>query len=105
MAGAVVVLVLNYLVFEPFSQWRDQINTARAEVAEQQSRAVDLFDRQRRLRPVWADLTSGGLKSDPAEADSQARHAVLDWMQSAGVNLKAVNPERTTNANQFQIVG
>ncbi|HSV13035.1 MAG TPA: GspMb/PilO family protein, partial [Tepidisphaeraceae bacterium] len=76
----------------------------RRDLLDRQTAANDTLDRQRRLRPIWTEITHGGLKTDAAEADSQARHAVLEWMQSAGVNLKAVNPERTTNVNQFQVI-
>jgi type II secretory pathway component PulM len=104
VGAAAALLVVNYFLWEPYAQRRDEIALGRDDVTKQQSAANDTFDRQRRLRPIWTEITNGGLKADPAEADSQARHAVLDWMQSAGVSLKAVNPERTTNVNQFQVI-
>jgi type II secretory pathway component PulM len=104
VGAAVTMLVVNYFLWEPYAQRRDEIAQARDDVTRRQSAAVDTFDRQRRLRPIWTEITNGGLKTDPAEADSQARHAVLEWMQTAGVSLKAVNPERTTNVNQFQVI-
>src|SRR4051812_4411243 len=78
--------------------------TQRDATTKAQSAANDIFDRQRRLRPVWADMTHGGLKTDPAEADSLARHAVLDWIQNSNVTLKSINPERSTNVGQFQVI-
>jgi type II secretory pathway component PulM len=104
VGAAVALLAMNYLLWEPYAQRRDEVLAIRDDVSAQQKAAAETFDRQHRLKPIWTDITNGGLKTDPAEADSQARHAVLDWMQSAGVNLKAVNPERTTNVNQFQVI-
>jgi hypothetical protein len=105
VGAAVGLFLLDQVVFTPYfdamSAIADQTDTA---VAKQKENTA-LFDRQTRLKKVWTDITQGGLKADDSAAESQALNAALDWAQAAGVNITAVKPERTTVANEFQVIG
>lgn len=103
-AAAVAILVLDQLALSPYLARRTAINTERAQVMEDLNKANDLFTRQRKLRNVWANIEKGGLKVDSSAAESQALQAVLDWAQSAGVELAAIKPERSTQEKWFQVI-
>jgi hypothetical protein len=104
--GVVVgLVVLDQVVLSPyFDAISDLKNQTEAAITKQNENSA-LFDKQAKLKKVWDDILAGGLKADDSAAESQALNAALDWAQSAGVNITAVKPERTTTANEFEVIG
>ena len=66
-----VTLGLYQFILTPYLGALDTIRTQYT--AALQTRADDavLFDKQHRLKKVWTEMTSGGLKADESEAESQ----------------------------------
>jgi hypothetical protein len=104
VGAALALLVLDQFLLSPYFKRLDEIDTQRRQVMQAQQQANDTFQRQRKLTPVWSEIQRSGLRSNPSEAESQARRAVLSWAQTAGVFVTALNPDRTTTVGKFQII-
>ncbi len=102
-AIALALLALDRLLLTPYLERRSTLAADRQQAVAQLSQAQSLFDRQRKLRPIWATIQKSGLKADASAAESQAMHAILSWTQSAGVDLTTLKPERTTQEGPFQV--
>ena len=55
---------------------------------------MSLFKRGKLVVGRWREMSNKGLTDDPAEAESQALHAVRDWSEETGLALSSVKPER-----------
>jgi len=102
--GALGVLALDRLVVEPLLDLRDGAESARQAKAAELAHAQDLINQSAHLSPRWNQWTRTGLKSDPAQAESQAMHALRDWAQEAGVELTLLKPERPTDKKRLPSV-
>ena len=106
VAGAVCLFLLYQFVFNPLLNWTDALSNSRMQANTQRDTDAKLFKSERELRGVWKDITAGGLKSDPAEAESQVDHALSQWAQESGVNLILVRSEqRPAEKNGFVPIG
>ena len=104
-AAAVGVLGLNTVVVGPYVDRLRSIADETDKLTRQAGETADLFARQRRLRPVWADLTRGGLSADVSTAESQTANALYQWATSAGVAPVSLLPDRSSTENGFQVIG
>jgi hypothetical protein len=105
VGAAFAILLLNSLVYEPYSEKLDEIHAGEQNFIERQTRGNDAMKQQHDRQGEWQAMLASGLKTDTAEADSQAHHAVLDWMQNAGVTPTTFTPERQTAIGKFQVIG
>jgi hypothetical protein len=103
--SAATLFAVDRFALTPYMAQRQFLSDARGRITRQMNAAGDLFARQRKLRTVWNDMQAGGVALDASSAESQALHALVDWTQSARLNLTAVKPERATQQGQFQIIG
>ena len=101
---AVAIFVLDQYLLAPYFERQKQIGDATSKVTLQLARADKTFNMERRLKRVWTDIISGGLKTDASEAESQALNAVREWAQDAGVVLTALKPERASQEGKFQVI-
>jgi type II secretory pathway component PulM len=100
---AVGLLVLDQYLLSPFIARDKAIAAETDKVQGQLSRATKLMKEQRDLKPIWADMTSGGLKTTREEADSQALNAVREWAQDAGVSIVALGSSRYSEEQKFMV--
>jgi hypothetical protein len=103
--AAVVLMILYYVAFQPYSDARAQVVTDLTKVRGDLEHADTTFSRERKLRPVWNDMQKGGLNVDPAQAERQTLEALNVWARDAGLTLVTYKPERTTQEGTFQVVG
>jgi Tfp pilus assembly protein PilO len=94
-AAAFVLLVGDRYVLTPVMESGAALRAEEDRLTGELENATRLFQRRRLMARKWADLTAGGLTSNPAEAESRLLHAMQDWAASAGLTLSAVKPERT----------
>lgn len=102
--AAVVLMLLYYFAYQPYSDARAGVLKDQAELRAELDHADLVFSRERRLRPVWADMQKGGLNVDPAQAERQTLEALNTWARDAGFTLVTYKPERTTQDGTFQVV-
>ena len=102
---AVAVLAVQTLVVSPYVARSTALDHDIDDLTKQKHEMEDTFSRQRRLRPVWADLKKGGLSADLSATDSQTANALYYWAQSAGVATESLQPDRSSTENQFLVSG
>ncbi len=103
--GAVVLLVIVYeSVLSPYFDRVDEIDKQTLSAVNQQNDINMLFERRKKLKTVWTEITKGGLKSNASDAASQLQHAIIDWETASGVTETAFKPERTSEADQFSVL-
>jgi hypothetical protein len=99
-AAAVLLLALNYFIFMPYTDERNDLDSRSAGLYQKQDDANTLFDRQRRLTRVWNQMQKG-LNVDSSTAESQAEQAVIDWADASGMTLTGLRPGKTAPENGF----
>lgn len=102
--AAVALLSLDRFVLSPFFQQRDQlqarINTARTQLA----RAQTMISRSREAKTEWRSRVAAGLKSDPAEAESQVLHALWRWAEEARLDRPQRKPDRLPHKGRLGVI-
>ncbi len=107
-AIVVGVLAACFVVYEvawlPYQAQLADIDTQTATLKAQKE--LDDKDRATRdqLRPVWAEIQAGGLKTDEQAAETQALDAILDWAQAARVQIESMKAERATVEGGFKVL-
>jgi hypothetical protein len=99
LAGAIAalcLLVLNFLALEPLLDRRGAVAENKGRLVTELNQAQNLLKRRRLLADTWQRMLAGGLKPDPAEAESQLLRSLRDWSADAGVTLSSLRPERST---------
>jgi hypothetical protein len=102
--AVVVILALDQIILEPFLTKRSDLAKADTEAMTAIDHGNDTLAKERKLRPIWTAMQAGGLKADPATAESQFLHALRDWAQESQLTLTALKPERNAIENKFQLI-
>jgi hypothetical protein len=105
--GTLAVLVLflaDHYVLTPFFDQQSAIESQRGQILADINRDRKVTDERRQLAPKWRAMVTGGLKSDPAEAEGQLLHALRDWAKETGFVLSSVKPDRPETKNQLKEV-
>jgi hypothetical protein len=66
--------------------------------------ATQIFARQQKLKKVWAEMQTGGLKVDPSLAQSQTYQALVEWARGANVGLPNIKFDRQSQEGSFQVI-
>ncbi len=99
--AALSILVLDRYVLSPFLASYSAAGARREKLWVELRQAENLLARRRRIDPRWREMLSGSLKRDPAEAESQMFHALLDWSEQAGLKL-SLRPERSAEKTDLR---
>ena len=99
--AAVGLLALDRVALTPLLDQRSQTLARKERLAADLRVTEDLLTQRRLLAPKWTAMVQSGLKSDPAEAESQILHAMGDWAQDAGVTLSLLKPDRLTEKTRL----
>jgi len=99
---AVAGLGFDRLVLTPIQERKVAMERERQRVLGGLERARALFARKKQLGPKWQQVVEAGLKSDPAEAESQVLHAVRNWSQESGLSLSSLRPEHTAQKGELR---
>lgn len=105
----VAVAVLYWLVWQPYAQEYDDLQTQSNNYAQQIAEGRAMLQRQMNLGPVWAAMRNNGLRSDASLAESQFYAAILTWSRNAGTTdpsfkTDPIKPDREAAENHFQTV-
>ena len=99
--AALSILVLDNYVLSPFLASYSAAGARREKLRGELRQAENLLARRRRIDSRWREMLSGSLKRDPAEAESQMFHALLDWSEQAGLKL-SLRPERSAEKTDLR---
>ena len=105
---AVIAAAVAALCFLALFYGLTQLLNERAAVKDNEARLVaklakarGLFERRRLLGPKWNRMLAGGMKPDPAEAESQLLRSLRDWSVEVGVKLSSLRPERLAEKSEL----
>ncbi|HOF19029.1 MAG TPA: hypothetical protein PK082_08970 [Phycisphaerae bacterium] len=98
---AVGALALDRFVVTPLLDRRSEAETQRTNLTRKINQARTLIERQRLLTPRWQEMLRTGMKSDPAESESQVLHALRNWAEECGITLSLLKPERLTEKSRL----
>jgi hypothetical protein len=102
---AAVVLILDLFLLDPFLDRKRAIASETAKTTALLDRGRKLVRQERDLKPDWAKITSGGLKAEHTEAESQLENAMQEWINDSGLKLTAQKPDRPSTDGKFDVVG
>jgi hypothetical protein len=94
--AALCLLVLGLYVLTPLLEQRAAVQADKDQLVAKMDQARILLRRRRLLGPKWNGMLAGGMKPDPAEAESQLLRSIRDWSAEVGVMLSSLRPERST---------
>jgi hypothetical protein len=98
---AVGALALDQFAISPLLARRSQTEADRARLTAELKRSQSLIALRGVLGPRWQEMTRSGLKSDPAEAETQILRAMRDWAEASGVALSLLKPDRLTEKSRL----
>jgi len=103
-AALVVVslLVFDRYVLTPLLQGYSAAKTEKDELLAAIESDKNLLTLRRRVDPKWRRML-GGLKYDPAEAETQMLHALGEWSEEAGLNISLLRPERLADKDKTDL--
>ena len=107
IAGSALVLgalALDQFVLTPLKDGWDQTQAQKLALQSEMNRAREALRNGHQMAPKWRDMTAAGIKGDPAEAESQALHAIRDWAVESGVTLSMVKPDRLTEKTLLPVI-
>jgi NADH-quinone oxidoreductase subunit E len=98
--AALLLLALDQWVFAPLISMRERSARSVQSLQQKVKKEQTLVDNRRQTAPRWQEMLKAGLKSDPAEAESLALHALRDRAEECGVALTLLKPERLTPSDK-----
>jgi hypothetical protein len=94
-------LVLYYVIITPYMDWRGeslvQQGTLQARVQDERK----AIDSSVRIARQWKETIQPGIKSDPAEAESQIFHAIKNWAADSDVVLTLQKSQRSVEKTRL----
>ena len=100
---AAVVFAGDRYVLSPYIKARQDVGNERLTLVDKLNSASKLFAKQRRMEREWKQMVSGGVTSDPAEAERNLL-VVRDWAQEAGLTNLSTTPRREPRNDRTQVV-
>jgi Tfp pilus assembly protein PilO len=100
--GVIGLALLYQYALTPLLDAREAAIARQTTLEQQVAANATLMKHRDKLSPLWKEMTTGGLKHDPTEAESQVLHALGDWAREAGVKIVALKPERSTEKRSLQ---
>jgi hypothetical protein len=99
--AAVAFLGLYYKVVTPYLDWLDESDARQKGLQAKVQEAHDMIDRSARTARQWKQMVQPGIKSDPAEAESQIFHAIKDWAAESNVVLTLQKSQRSAEKTRL----
>ncbi len=99
--AAVCLLVLDWYVLTPVLDGREAVRAEKDRLVVALQKDQALLRRRKRLGPKWRGMVSGGMRRNPAEAESQILRAIQGWSTDMGVRLASLRPERSTEKTEL----
>ena len=98
------VLGLDQFVLNPLLNGWSQAQRQKETLHREMTRSLAARTIAREQSPRWKQMVAAGIKPDPAEAESQALHAIRDWAVESGVTLAMVKPDRLTEKTHLPAI-
>lgn len=104
LAAVIALVVLYSFVVEPYFSARTQAQENLDTADRRLQQAESLFHREKKLRPVWVQLTENGLTATPSDAQAQLLNSLNTWIQESGIALSSMHPDRPAPEKEKQFI-
>jgi len=91
--AAVLLLILDRLVFTPLVKTWDQRSTEISTLEKSIAKGRSLIERGPRLERLWKEMEANALPKDPAQAEQELISALDGWGRSTGIDLGSIKPQ------------
>jgi len=105
VGAAIALFGLDQWVVQPYFDKRKEVVEATAKAADDLKHHKKLKEQKVEMRKVWDAMNAGGLQSDAGKAESQARRALNDWAQEAGLTLSDYKADPAQEVRPTQTPG
>ena len=106
LTGACVVgLALYFLVYTPYSTWRDGMDRQRIDQNSEQADADRVFHKQKVMRKIEMEMRAGGMQDDNLEAEARARNQITEWAGRNNVEIDSVTHALPVDVNKVSVAG
>ena len=95
------LLVLDFYVLTPLLDTRADLKDEHAQLLAKLTRAKNLLKRRHLLAPKWRSMVDGGMRRDPAEAESQILRSLRNWSAETRVALSSQRPDRSAEKTEL----
>jgi hypothetical protein len=102
LAAALAWLLGETYLWTPYKDEDDKVKGDIAALSIPLKTDQRLVKNRKAVDDKWKELLAGGLKTDPAAAESQALHAMRDFAQNTRIDLQSLKPERIARTGDFQ---
>jgi hypothetical protein len=103
--GAILLLMLNSLVWEPYWQSVSDVDNSIAAAKAQLASNTTTEKLKTMATPRWNSLMREGLTSNQSQTESNLEHALLTWGVSAGVDTQDLHGDPAKKEGDFFEVG
>ena len=98
------VLALDRFVLAPLLDQREKTQTQIQKLKGQLSDSNSVIARRPAMAAKWQEMVRAGLKSDPAEAESQVLHLIRQWAEDSKLTLSLLKPDRLTEKSRLPVI-
>ncbi len=104
LGAALVLLLVDTYLWTPYQQDDAKVKGDIAALSPTFTREQRLVDpgNRKKVDDKWKSLLAGGLKTDPAAAESQAMRWMRTFAENARIDLQSLKPERIARNGDFQ---
>lgn len=104
VGAALGLLAIDHFALSPYMDRRKELENNLQQVELQEKSMASMLDAKVRMEKTWMQLRKN-MKPEAPDADSQARTALRECADAAGVNLGDVNPDRSATSQEgFRLV-
>jgi hypothetical protein len=100
-AAVVGILALDRFMVTPLMAQREELDKQIAEQHDKLYTDQKLFKKSREMTRDWAKISSGALKQNSNEAESQALNSLQNWAQDSGIAQWSVRAEGAVKEKDF----
>jgi hypothetical protein len=94
VAAALGILAIDRYALTPYVERSKRVTLDRDAITLKAKEADLTFTKRRKLQKTWEEVRRS-MKADPSEAEGQARTALRECAEAAGVTLGEVNADRS----------
>ncbi|MGN6368722.1 MAG: type II secretion system protein GspM [Phycisphaerae bacterium] len=106
IATVVGVFLVGYVGYmfgvQPYFDTKAQVERDQAKADKEMAIAHNLLDNKSGVKKEWEVLQAGGLKTNAADAESVALHAITDFAANRRVHIDSHKSDAPTQNGEFQ---
>ena len=94
LVAILLLFVVDRYVWTPAMDARERIQSEKQGLLVKLQQAERVLKKRSQLADQWAEMTEGGLGSDPSAIESRVLNAIRQWSEQCRLPLSTVKPDR-----------